>query len=344
MSKLLSLIIPFWLCCLSVFPAIGLENDRMVISNQCIDLKDYPNAFNPSITHFENGYLLTFRYTPDLTQGRISYIGVMLLNDALKPISQPQLLSTRQSQSSTPSQSEDARVLWYKGELYLVFNDNFEDLFPSIRERRDMYIAQLSYVNKKFSLGHPIKLTHEQKYISQFCQKNWVPFVSEDKLLLAYQLCPHEILEPDPSSGNCRPVYETDTPTIWQWGQLRGGTPAVMVDGEYLAFFHSSCGVYSEGQALLHYVMGAYTFNPKPPFAITKMSSCPIRAKEFYGKTTQNKKVIFPGGFVIAGPHIHLAYGRNDCEIWIITLDKKLLKESLKPVGSGNYNMPNLFK
>ncbi|MCE5317964.1 MAG: hypothetical protein LLG04_11490, partial [Parachlamydia sp.] len=93
----------------------------------------------------------------------------------------------------------------------------------------------------------------------------------------------------------------------------------------------------------------------------------PIRAKEFYAKTTQGKKVIFPGGFVVSGPHIHLAYGKNDCEIWIVTLDKKLLKESLIPIGNRgqvhvqhpggnaqiregaiaevrNYSMPNLFK
>lgn len=341
MNKLTPLIVLLWFSLLQAFDPY-LEPDRLVISNKRIELPDYPDAYNPSLTTFENGYLLIFRYTPDFTHGRISYIGAVLLNEALQLISQPQLLSTRHLQSSTPSQSEDARVLWCRGDLYLVFNDNFDDLYPSVRERRDIYVAKLSYADKKFTLEQPLKLTHEQKYISQFCQKNWVPFVSEDKMLLAYQINPHEILEPDPSNGNCRPVYETKIPTLWQWGQLRGGTPALMVDGEYLAFFHSSCGVYSEGQSLLHYVMGAYTFNPNPPFEIRKMSPCPIQAKEFYAKTTHGKKVIFPGGFAVAGNRIHMAYGRNDCEIWIATLDKKLLQESLLPVG--NYSMPNLFK
>lgn len=332
MSKLLPLIALLWVSILQALDPC-LEPERLIISNKRIYLPDYPDAYNPSLTTFDKGYLLIFRYTPDFTHGRISYIGAVLLNESLQLISQPQLLSTRHSQAATPSQSEDARVLWYKGELYLVFNDNFDDLYPSVRERRDMYVAKLSYSDKRFSLGQPLKLTHEQKYISQFCQKNWVPFVSEDKLLLAYQLNPHEILEPDSSNGNCRPVYETKTLTLWQWGQLRGGTPAQIVDGEYLAFFHSSCGAYSEGQPMLHYVMGAYTFNPKPPYEITKMSSCPIQAKDFYSKTTQAKKVIFPGGFAVSGNHIHLAYGRNDCEIWIATLDKTLLQESLLPIG-----------
>ena len=108
-----------------------------------------------------------------------------------------------------------------KGDLYLIFNDNQDDLQPS-RQRRDMFVAKLSYANQKFSLSPPIKLMHEQDYIHRLCQKNWVPFVWNDKILLGYQIAPHEILEPNFSNGNCIRLHETATSTRWRWGEFEG--------------------------------------------------------------------------------------------------------------------------
>ena len=83
---------------------------------------------------------------------------------------------------------------------------------------------------------------------------------------------------------------------------------------------------------LRHYYMGAYTFSPEPPFNIKKITTFPIIADGFYTPSDYDKRVIFPGGFVSDGEHIYIAYGKDDCEIWIATLDKEELKKNLKPV------------
>ena len=81
--------------------------------------------------------------------------------------------------------------------------------------------------------------------------------------------------------------------------------------------------------------MGAYTFSPTPPFQITRFTPEPIVAEGFYTQSSQWKRVIFPGGFVVADPYIYVAYGKHDVEMWIATIDKAELKKALKPVGTG---------
>ena len=78
--------------------------------------------------------------------------------------------------------------------------------------------------------------------------------------------------------------------------------------------------------------MGAYTFSAEPPFHITQMTALPIFTEEFYSPSFYYKKVVFPGGFVESGPFIYLAYGKDDSEIWIATLDKQALKNALTPL------------
>lgn len=86
----------------------------------------------------------------------------------------------------------------------------------------------------------------------------------------------------------CETIASTQGNIDWDWGILRGGSPALEVDGQYLAFFHSPKEMVtanSRGEKSLHYFMGAYTFSLEPPFAIEKMSLEPIIAKGFYKHT-----------------------------------------------------------
>jgi predicted GH43/DUF377 family glycosyl hydrolase len=78
--------------------------------------------------------------------------------------------------------------------------------------------------------------------------------------------------------------------------------------------------------------MGAYTFSPEPPFEILQMTPEPLLSEDFYTPSYREKRVVFPGGFVARGPHIYVAYGKDDCEIWIATLDKEELKRTMVPV------------
>lgn len=308
------------------------RNQDFILETKQILFHDFPNSFNPSLIDFNDNYLLTFRFSPDVDyQPWISHIVVVLLNQEFFPISKPQIIETRQEGGSIPSQAEDARVFSYRGRNFIIYNDNREVIYPTYDERRDLYLAELFFKEGKFSLSAPLKLFHPEK-VAQPWQKNWVPFEWNNFLFLTYKACPHEILYPNLITGECYSCYLTEMDLIWKETMIKGGTPALMLDGEYLTFFHWSTYNSSEvsmGQAAWHYFMGAYTFSSEPPFAIKKISPQAIIAEGFYRPSFSNKKVIFPGGFVVKGDKIYLAYGRDDCEIWIAVIDVRGLKESL---------------
>jgi len=75
--------------------------------------------------------------------------------------------------------------------------------------------------------------------------------------------------------------------------------------------------------------MGAYTFSATPPFGLKKISPEPIMHPEFYTYSHFSKRVIYPGGFVVEGEKLYLSYGKDDCEVWIATIDVAELKKSL---------------
>ena len=70
----------------------------------------------------------------------------------------------------------------------------------------------------------------------------------------------------------------------WLYGELRGGTPAVLINNSfYFSFFHSSNEPKESGDDVLKtYVMGAYVFCKKPPFKILKISALPIVHNSMY--------------------------------------------------------------
>lgn len=310
-----------------------IHSANLVSSTTQIKLENFPNAFNPSILAIDSGFLMIFRYTPEpQTQPWISYIGIVELDNTLKPVSQPELIDTRKGNIETPSQAEDARIFRFQGQIYIIYNDNMEYVYPTTKERRDMYLAELLYVNGNYVIGPPLKLVHDTKYSSQMWQKNWVPFEWNNQLMLAYSINPHEILCADLETGICKPVYETNGSIDWDWGPLRGSSAPMLMDGEYFAFFHSGTQLRSEvskNQKIWHYFMGAYTFSATPPFKITKITPFPIDDKGFYTKSDYDKRVIFPGGFTVSGSTIYVAYGKDDREIWIGTINLNQLRRTL---------------
>lgn len=311
------------------------EPEQVVIEQKQIYFEDYPDAFNPSMIKLDDGYLLSFRYTPDrYSNGWLSYIGIVRLDEDFEPLSEPQLLPTRVKNSRTQSQSEDARLFNYRGRIFLTYNDNTEINYTTYSDRRDIFIAEVKINEDEFTIGPPIKLIYEDKrYV--LWQKNWVPFEYQGKLLMGYTINPHEIIYVNLINGLCYHCYESSFENAWEFGTLRGSTPPQLVDGEYLAFFHSgivTASYASWGWEIWHYFMGAYTFSAKPPFEITRISSIPIIAEDFYTQSAREKRVIFPGGFHVVEDNIYVAYGKDDYEIWIATIDKKALMRTLKTI------------
>jgi predicted GH43/DUF377 family glycosyl hydrolase len=309
------------------------QQEQVVVATKKMTIEGFPGAHNPSIFEIDQGFLLTFRVISDLSdQPWLSYIGVVVLNEAFEQITSPQLLDVRKMGDQNPSQAEDARIFSYRGRIFLIYNDCLDEIFDS-GQRRDMVIAELFYENGRFSLSLPLKLFHAEKYPHVLCQKNWVPFEYNKQLFMGYSIFPHEVLKVNWATGACVRAYETTADIVWSWGPLRGSSAPQLIDGEYFAFFHSGTVIassVSQGHNCWHYFMGAYTFAAEPPFNLTSWSKLPIIADEFYAHSTYYKKVVFPGGFVAKGPFFYVAYSKDDSEIWIATLDKEALKRTMK--------------
>jgi predicted GH43/DUF377 family glycosyl hydrolase len=123
----------------------------------------------------------------------------------------------------------------------------------------------------------------------------------------------------------------TSSQVKWRWGEIRGGTPAALLDDEYFAFFHSSINLKSDCtvNSKLHYFIGAYTFSAQPPFEVIKISPSPLIAKGMYTKSNYSMRVAFPGGYAVNNDDIYLAYGKDDWSIWIAKMSKKALLKSM---------------
>lgn len=265
-------------------------------------------------------------------------IGLVLLDRNFNIISEAQIVDIPSKNPLFISRQQDPRLISVGERMYMVYSNFTDD--PLIGQTRRMFVAELHFDGKKFFIDEPEVLSQFEGEHAERWQKNWVPFNYNGTLLLAYSINPHRVLQPVLGTNCCHTVSVATGLIKWDWGTMRGGTPALLLEnGSYLAFFHSSTDLitaHSEGKKITHYVMGAYLFAKNPPFTITHISPEPIVGKQFYnGKAYQTWKplrVIFPGGFIFNNQYIWVVYGRQDHEIWVARLDKKGLMDSLVPV------------
>lgn len=297
--------------------AIDLENhiQNFVLETKKLEIPNHPHAFNPSIVFWRGAYLLSFRdlyeASPQDSSG-YSHIGLVFLNNDLDLDSAPYILDFP---------GEDARLINVDEHLYIVCDGGFR-----------MFIGELDFDGKQFSLIKYEKLTYFPQNSPDRREKNWVPFDYEGQLLLAYSLEPHQILYPRlNTSETCDLISTSPSSTSWPWGELRGGTPALRCGEDYLAFFHSSIDIatdHSNGEVVPHYFMGAYTFEKEFPFSLTGISPQPIIGQNFYHGLNYEPywhpvRVVFPCGFTFDENYIWVVYRRQDHELWITKFDKR---------------------
>lgn len=337
--KIYSLFVPAIFFSCHLFAIIDLDQtiQKFILDTQKIEIPGCPDAFNPTIIRWKDKYLMCFRIRDPLT-ALTHQIGCIWLDDFFKPIGPPTLLSIEFKFLFFPPRTQDPRLISMGEELYILFNDMIN--FGNSQMRR-MYIGKMQCDGTCFFVEEPEVLLHFNGERSDKHEKNWAPFVYGNQLLLSQSINPHHVLRSISESNACETIALTHSSLIsWEWGELRGGTPALKDGDEYLAFFHSSKDmktIQSNGQKITHYFMGAYTFKGEPPFNLTKISPEPIVANTFYKepyyKTWKPIRVVFPSGFIYDDKYIWISYGRQDYEVCIIKLDKEGLYKSLIPVG-----------
>jgi predicted GH43/DUF377 family glycosyl hydrolase len=181
-------------------------------------------------------------------------------------------------------------------------------------------------------------------YKADGVEKNWTPFVyrnkkGKDEIHFVYYFLPHRILKLSQTFDGTAAVAYKNTASIkkmknWQekWGLIRGGTPAIKLDDEYICFFHS---VFVANNVRF-YVFAALTFEASPPFRIKKISKTPIFFRDIYSTNPNYLRTIFPSGIVQgreAGREVfYVVCGENDAAIKCVVIDKNCLLNSLDPV------------
>lgn len=312
------------------------EEAGIILEVKRIDIRNITAPYNPSLIESGSGYDLFFRYdvmNPKLEHAPFSSrIGVASFNHQFE---QGDREFTR-IQLHT-EYADDPRILKVGDQLYLFCN-RLDETNPKCRFMSLSHLELDTYV---------VNYTTILDMNLHWVEKNWSPFeyIEEGKkprLFLEYRINPRKLLElPNPQINDLKnvvlPVDEAYLSLPWsgKWGEISGGTPAKNIGDEYLGFFHSW---FTDENRVIWYVMGAYTFNAKPPFNLTGISKYPILFRGIYETPFSNtasidKRVIFPSGFVLKkwGDRelIHLACGENDCTIKIVTMDKEQLLKSI---------------
>lgn len=333
----------YFLCfCFTLFGSeSALQNilsDEAVCKTYEISIPDYENATNPSLLAYQDGYLLSFRYTcrfPQWMEGKrllpvASFIGLAELDRQFKVKKKSvQLLEIQSFSDEFSLYAEDARLISFQGRIYVVFND-FPAPLPEYK--RQMYLGEIKKEKGRWvAERRAFAITSEGM---NRIEKNWVPFFLEPHLYFIYGETPHTLLQCDLSTGACRKVDERFQNLDWSFGIIRGGTPALRIEDQYLTFYHSSIEDLSEIHERRIYFMGAYAFDPFFPFTIRSYTPFPIGHKDFYkgtsAKNHPSKKVVFPGGFVREGNALHVAWGKDDKKVMITTFDLEKLLKSMK--------------
>jgi len=188
-------------------------------------------------------------------------------------------------------------------------------------------------------LGHELQIA-KKKY-PQFGrnetggpEKNWCPIEGTPNFV--YQSSSEHVVF-NHLSGEC----STSKGITWPFGEVHGGTPAVLVGDQYLSFFQSSLTVDPSVMGASEcyprqYFVGAYTFESVPPFRITRVTKEPLLFGTAMEPTIIGSAIIvFPAGLIFdfSSEALLLTVGINDCRSGYIRLPKASVFSRLTPVA-----------
>jgi len=161
-------------------------------------------------------------------------------------------------------------------------------------------------------------------------QKNWMPFVLDNRIFLTGSVCPHIVYEFKfgESEHWCDKISEFKWHNPWMYKAfLRGNTNAVRLDdGNFLGTFHTAMRNIST----YYYDNGAYLFEGKPPFRVLKCSNKTyLKAEDaIYPHFRKRGEILvnFPVGLVKENNNLLISYGDNDSCVKILktTVDEVL--------------------
>ncbi len=279
-----------------------------------------PNVrfFNTSIFRRPDGLWLISRRAEgfDLTKMGENRLMAFKLDDEMKPTHFiPIQLSTR---SYKDQHFEDPRITLIGGQPWLSYC-TFQIFRNEMYSGAHQQVAILTEDFQPATRWDPVYGNNGGSILTNDGnEKNWIWFDHGSPHMI-YMSEPHEVVRWD--GDNVAEVYKTKSPS-WEFGHIRGGAPPIRVGDEYLCFFHSST-MWTEKKRRYH--MGAYTFEAKPPFRVTRMTQKPLLSGSKEDPWAEGLPlVVFPCGSLMERNKCVVTMGVNDyCSAWIkIPLDE----------------------
>lgn len=209
-------------------------------------------------------------------------------------------------------QFEDPRVFWHDNAIHLC-------ICSWRKSWAYKPMLRLFRLDKDWKVEAEIPLTFggNSKGVTQ---KNWQFFSHGNQIHFVYHYAPFQVVTGDK-------VYPSQN-LHWKFGEIRGGTPPVLVDDRYYTFFHSRTDV---GRA--RYYMGCLSFEAKAPFRPIAMTMEPLL-------TATNKEpslswaplVVFPCGSLYKEGQWCVSLGVNDLSCGLVDYVHSDLLSLMKPV------------
>lgn len=221
-------------------------------------------------------------------------------------------------------------VMGYKIQMGYQFpQEHFEDP-RAITHNGRTFISSCNFVRNKRGMTYPHQIISEVTNGWQLVkrhdpvygknardaggntghEKNWLWFFHEGQPHMLYMSSPHEIVRFNLNFQFVE-LWKTEWDSkIWGYGQVRGGTPPVFIDGLYYTFFHSSTPFSTHKR---QYHLGCYAFEAKPPFAVKRITLEPLlTGSRFDGGLPAKPPCLFAGGALFEDGTWLVVSGVND--------------------------------
>eukprot|EP01031_Cornospumella_fuschlensis_P028870 gene28870-34844_t len=347
----------------------------MILENMLQRIRDlYPQPFwrgysamsqlfNPSLTKWKDKYIIAYRHGRDVEfswvhyeeyPGDYNFSFTPDWNDNTYALNNNNGRHSWNNSQFCPDRiREDPRliVVNHGQDLVVTFAR-----WSSLATKPDVALVSIRVNNdtQQLEFDQTVTMRKEgrQNNRKEWSQMNWTPLLYRNQLYYLYSMNPHMVLyhnETETDESTCRvgkfrflPGVDNEANVIelpWskEYGHfIRGGSPAMLVRGLYLAFFHTSTLHWGRTQI---YFMGAVTFCPHPPFKLHSMSPHPILRDEFYHGPWRHGTLsyrMYPTGSVLddKGEHVFVSFGYQDRKSYVAKFNLKELLGTLVVVQS----------
>jgi tetratricopeptide (TPR) repeat protein len=241
-----------------------IQNEDRENNENPLIIENHINIFNPSVTMTNKGLFVNLRcsnYDMQIKNGNLEY-KVYKNGDLLQPSNNDpvstinfvcelddkynfknnNLIEFDKNKFNFPFSVrgiEDVRIMEFNNDIYFVGNSR--EVSPDNSPK--MILGNYSITEK--NVKNMVRL---YGYEDNKCQKNWSPFIYDNKLLLLYSFDPLVILEPDFETGECN-VFKNENQK-YNYSILRGGSQGFYINDDLYFIAHEV--IFDNGRIYFH--------------------------------------------------------------------------------------------